>query len=49
VFKNRVLWRIFETEKDEIADDQVKDGEIGGTCSKNGRDEKCVQNYGRET
>jgi hypothetical protein len=28
--------------------DQIKD-EMGGTCSMPGRDEKCIQNFGRNT
>jgi hypothetical protein len=27
---------------------QVKDREMGGECSTNGRDAKCVQNFGRK-
>jgi len=27
----------------------VKQDEIGGTCSKHGRNEKCIQNFGQRT
>jgi hypothetical protein len=27
----------------------VKSRRIGGICSRNGRDEKCIQNFGRKT
>jgi hypothetical protein len=29
--------------------DQVKDVEVGGTCSTHGRDEKCIQYLGWKT
>jgi hypothetical protein len=28
---------------------KIKENEIGGTCSMRGRNEKCVQNFGRKT
>jgi hypothetical protein len=30
-------------------DDKPKEGEMGGTFSAHGGDEKCVQNFGLET
>jgi hypothetical protein len=29
--------------------DHVKEDKIGGECSKHGRNEKCVQNFGLKT
>jgi hypothetical protein len=29
--------------------DDMKEDEIGGTCSTHGRDLKCIQYYGRKT
>jgi len=27
----------------------IKEDKIGGACSTDGRDEKCIQNFGRKT
>jgi len=31
------------------SDYQIKEDEMGGACSKHGRDEKCVKYFGQET
>jgi hypothetical protein len=32
-----------------IISDQIKENEIGRSCSTNGNDEKCIQNFGNKT
>jgi hypothetical protein len=41
--ENRMLRRIFGPKREEVED------EMGGACSTHGRDEICIQNFGRKT
>jgi hypothetical protein len=49
VFQNRVLRRIFGPKRDEVAGSWIKEHEMRGARSIHGRDEKYIQNFGRET